>query len=481
MDGHGTSRDASFTKIFNSINSETLEGEKGNRKTKSREHFIYQLLEPLRLSQPLPDFDLSLERILHAALVITKAERGFISLRNVGNKLEFKIGRNKLNHNLEAIHFDIDRRLVLKSIQQEIVMASSGLLNSGGGADPIYVISAPMYIHFDLVGILYLQNSLPLLSSSSPKWKMFQLFLDHAALALRNAQYYKVLQDAEQEKKTLEKSLIQSDNLAMKGTLAAKIGHEINNYLSGIHANIELAMDSMQEHDKKDGVVDRLEKAREMILNMSSLSNGLMAKNGLDPNIEKSSLNQVVNKFVDFVTPIYKYSDVVIEKELAASLPDVPIDSALMIQLFFNIVKNAVEARADARIIIRTYYDRESKMVKVAIVDNGPGMSEEKQQKIFEIQYTDKADGHGYGLAICQDIAKKHNGDIEVKSKLKEGTTFTISLPINIEEDFADVEFDRLELLEERKTRRPRVKSTSRKSAKRRRSRSPLLDQPMMI
>ena len=399
---------------------------------------------------------------------------GFFSLRNGANKLEFKIGRNRLHQNLDAAGFDVDRKLVLTSIHRELVMTKSNRSFGSLNGDLVYVIVAPLYIHFDLIGILYLQSSQPILSSSNPKWKMFQLFLDHTALAIRNSQYYKVCRDAEKEKHDLEKSLIQSDSLAMKGTLAAKIGHEINNYLSGIHANIEMAMEFMQENKNNNAIVERLEKAREMIMNMASLSNGLMAKSAVDPNIEKSSINQVVNKFVDFVKPIYKYSDVVIEKELSLSIPDVHIDSGLMIQLLFNIVKNAVEARSDARITIKTFYDRETKHVKIDIGDNGPGMSEDVQSKIFDIKYTNKADGHGYGLAICQDIAKKHGGSIKVQSKLKQGTSFCISLPINIEEDFADVEFDRLELLEEQKVRQRKIKQKSKKVVRKKRPRSAL-------
>ncbi len=461
MDGRTVNQKDYFSKLVNNINIDQVEQHIAENKANGKEHFLYQLLEPVRAAQPSPDLEQTLERILHAALVITRAERGFFSLRNSKNKLEFKIGRNKLNHRLSAADFKVDRPLVLKSIQREMTIGKSN-----PDSALLHVMSAPLYIHFDLVGVLYLQSSQPILSSSNPKWKMFQLFLDHTALAIRNAQYYKVMHDAEEEKETMQKNLIQSDNLAMKGTLAAKIGHEINNYLSGIHANIEMAMEFAEDRSKRDLVVERLEKAREMIMNMTSLSNGLMAKNGVDPNIEKSSLNQVINKFVDFVKPIYKYSDVVIEKELSASIPDVHIDNGLMIQLLFNLVKNAVEARADARIVIKTYYDRQTKMVKASIQDNGPGMSEEKQKKIFRMQYTDKADGHGYGLAICQDIMKKHNGEITVESKLKEGTTFIIGLPLNVEEEFADLEFDRLELLVEKRNRKRKVAKQNKSKTK---------------
>ena len=262
VDGQVENFNNHLSQLIQSINADRLENavKKGDKK----EQFLYQLLEPVRLAQPMLSYHKTLERILHAALVVTGAERGFFSLRTIGNKLEYQIGRNKRNQDLKAEDFHIDRKLVLLSVHSEMVMTKSKQQQGNTGDDAVHIIAAPMYLHFDLIGILYLQGPRPLLSASHPKWKMFQLFIDHTALAIRNAQYYKVQKDAEKEKQNLENSLMQSDNLAMKGTLAAKIGHEINNYLFGIHANIEMAMEFAEEHKGNDAVLDRLEKAREI-------------------------------------------------------------------------------------------------------------------------------------------------------------------------------------------------------------------------
>jgi signal transduction histidine kinase len=66
----------------------------------------------------------------------------------------------------------------------------------------------------------------------------------------------------------------------------------------------------------------------------------------------------------------------------------------------------------------------------VAITDTGPGISPEGLEKIFEPLYTTKIQGTGLGLSVCQQVISKHNGSLDVHSKVGEGTTFTVSLPL---------------------------------------------------
>lgn len=407
---------------------------------------VQQLLEPARLTSSSCNLQESLQRILHAALMLTRAERGFVALMSIGRKLEYALGQNLQQQPLRADEFTVDEEMIRESLDSQMPVRKPH--DDANSNEREYRLVTPLYIQTDLVGYLHLSGRRPILSPSQVKWYMFQVFLDHAALAIRNNQFYKLRQDWERERETLQDSLIASDQMAIKGTMAGKIAHEINNFLSGINANIEIAVDLIREKGKKSSVIERLEKAQEMILNMTALSSGLMNRHGLEANYEKSSLNAVVNKFVEFVQPIYHRSDVQIVKELDPHLPDARIDQALMIQVIFNIAKNAVEARPDACITLRTLHDRERRRVILTIEDNGPGMSAEKKSRLFNSLYTDKAGGHGYGLAICRDIIEKHQGEITVESELHRGARFFISLPISRLEDYAELEFDRLEKLE---------------------------------
>ncbi len=423
---------------------------------KSNEELIRQFLEPNRHSAQT-DIDQTLERILYASIIISQADSGFISLRNLKNKIEFKLGRNKIGRELGVKDFVIERALIRQSIQKE----QSIHINFNRAQHDLHpavckqnLLVAPMFLYSDFIGLVYLTSYQPIISAESVKAQAFHVFLKHAGIAIRNFQYNKLRDDFEAEREALHKSLIESDNMAMKGRMAAKIGHEINNFLSGINANIEMAADLVETRGKKVHIIERLQKAQEMIMNLAQMSNSLMSKNGMEANVEKSSLNQVVEKFVDFVKPIYKSSNVVLDKELERMLPAVEIDSGMMIQVLFNIVKNAVEAKPDARILLKTYYEKKNRRVFLEIHDNGPGIPQDKQHKIFKPQFThNKSNGHGYGLAICRDIVEKHDGEIAVNSNPAEGTTFVISLPFKVGDDYAQVEFDSLESLEVKRAR----------------------------
>lgn len=445
MNGHSKADNQLHTILYN-INSSQLEHETASDQADQKQHFLSKILEPVRLVNPTVTFEETLERILNAAILIAQADIGFISLRNIKNRLDFKMGRNKLGQKLTLEEFHVMRDLINQSIKSEKILRQTRTDMSTRTSYP-HILIAPLFLHTDLVGMLYLQSKNDMISTQSIKWRAFERFIEHASLAIRNSQYYKLIQDSEREKEKLHNSLIQSDNLAMRGTMAAKIGHEINNYLSGINANIEMALDLMRNKSKKSFVYERLEKAQEMVMNMSTLSSGLMSKGDFKTNIEKSSLNHVINKFFDFVQPIYERSNVQLEKKLDDNLPDVQIDSGLMIQVLFNIVKNAVEVAPNGRVQVQSYYDRKKRHVNIDISDDGPGIPEDKKDQIFDPSFSEKAGGHGYGLAICKEIIEKHHGVITVNSEKARGTCFTISLPLNAREDYAEVEFEQLEQL----------------------------------
>ena len=131
-----------------------------------------------------------------------------------------------------------------------------------------------------------------------------------------------------------------------------------------------------------------------------------------------------------------------IETRLDESISTVPAYAGELNQVFLNIVVNAAHALGDSLgpdnrkglIIIETKDNLEEGTVDVSISDNGPGIPEQVKEKIFDQFFTTKevGKGTGQGLSICRSIIKnRHGGDITVDSRVGEGTTFTVSLPIN--------------------------------------------------
>jgi signal transduction histidine kinase len=107
-----------------------------------------------------------------------------------------------------------------------------------------------------------------------------------------------------------------------------------------------------------------------------------------------------------------------------------------------NLVNNAFQAVDDGCVLEIEASPEGNDKIRIAISDNGCGMPEENLPKIFEPFFTTKEGnrGVGLGLAITYGLVKKLHGDITVKSKLNEGTTFTITLPTQIQEESTDNE-----------------------------------------
>ena len=123
--------------------------------------------------------------------------------------------------------------------------------------------------------------------------------------------------------------------------------------------------------------------------------------------------------------------DIKVIKNLDTDIPDIMLDINQIQQVFVNIFLNAIEAMNDGgTFVIST--ERDKDYVNITFQDSGQGIPEEIIGKIFDPFFTTKSKkkGTGLGLSVSYGIIQKHNGTIEVKSKINEGTTFLIKLPL---------------------------------------------------
>ena len=125
-----------------------------------------------------------------------------------------------------------------------------------------------------------------------------------------------------------------------------------------------------------------------------------------------------------------------IAKDLAVDLPKVSGDQNQIEEVFLNIMSNAVQSMGSVgKLTIRVYSEKVIKngerMVVIEFKDTGKGMDDETLKKIFDPFVTTKESGTGLGLFVSYGIIKNHGGAIEVYSKLGEGSTFSVKLPIS--------------------------------------------------
>ena len=116
------------------------------------------------------------------------------------------------------------------------------------------------------------------------------------------------------------------------------------------------------------------------------------------------------------------------EVEAQDDLPDAFVDRNQIKQVFFNIIRNAVQAMPNGGLLKITLGSND-RFVTVSFKDTGGGIPADDLGSIFEPYYTTKSDGTGLGLMIVQRIIRDHGGEIEVHSELRSGTTFTLFLP----------------------------------------------------
>ncbi len=238
----------------------------------------------------------------------------------------------------------------------------------------------------------------------------------------------KVRERTEELRKT-ENQLIQSDKVASLGKLAAGVAHEINSPLTGI-----LTYSSLLLQDKKDDDPDK--EDLEVIVNETNrckkIVKGLLDyARQTEPRKTLSDINEVADKSIDLIAHQASLQNVKIEKKLQPDLPKIMIDVGQIQQVFINILLNAIEAMPQGGTLTLSS-GMDDQMVALRFADTGIGIPEEILPKILDPFFTTKEQGRGtgLGLSVSYGIIERHRGKLEVKSKVGEGSTFTVKLPL---------------------------------------------------
>jgi two-component system, sporulation sensor kinase E len=234
------------------------------------------------------------------------------------------------------------------------------------------------------------------------------------------------------EKRSREARLRRAESLASLTTLTAGVAHEIKNPLASISIHIQLAAKAMQGKEQVDtksishylGIVgEEVERLNRIVVDF------LFAVRPIDLNLVESDLNDFVRDTMSFLKYELDQSGIGSELSLAEGLPRLMIDARFMKQALLNLIKNAIEAMpSGGNLKVSTF--RKGDEIDLSVEDTGVGMSAETQAKIFEPFFTTREAGSGLGLTTVFKIVKEHQGEIQVKSKLGEGTTFTLILPV---------------------------------------------------
>lgn len=229
------------------------------------------------------------------------------------------------------------------------------------------------------------------------------------------------------EAKALEAKVRAADRLAAVGELSASIAHEIRNPLAAISGSVEVLAHELKLDGSNDQLMQLIVKESHRLSKI--LSDFLSYARIGRASYQKVDLNRVIYEVIDLVRHHDSYTqDIDIEVQGDESITYVVGDADLFKQLLLNLAINAVDAfdGSEGRIVFRFEDDESRRLVRLFVQDNGPGMSAEVRERLFEPFYSTKRQGTGLGLAIVHRICSMQKLDLDVYSRLGEGTRFSI-------------------------------------------------------
>ena len=239
--------------------------------------------------------------------------------------------------------------------------------------------------------------------------------------------------------KELEEDVKRSDSLAVIGTLAAGLAHEIKNPLGGIRGAAQLLQMEMENNEELNKYADIIIKETKRVNDL--LDELLDFANPKCLNMEEINIHELLDSVITLLSQSKAAEKVEFLTRYDPSIPLLSGDEQKLTQVFLNILKNGCEAiRNDGEVEVTTRFvsdflrvegmGNRSKMIAVDIKDTGEGINEEDIKKIFTPLFTGKKAGTGLGLAISQKIIADHGGNIKVRSSRGKGSAFSVFLPL---------------------------------------------------
>ena len=243
--------------------------------------------------------------------------------------------------------------------------------------------------------------------------------------------YAEKLERAIRELEATQQQLVQSTKMAAIGELVSGVAHELNNPLTAVWGTSQLIMRRDIDkalHDDLTVIHQEASRAVKIVQNLLSFARNHKPEKQLD------SVNDVLEKAIELRRYEMGVNGIELSTELQSDMTQTWFDTHQMQQVFLNIIVNAeqamIEAHAGGKLQVKTHVVDE--MIRVEISDDGPGISEENLEKIFNPFFTTKdvGKGTGLGLSLCYGIIQEHGGRISVNSAHGKGAAFTIDLPI---------------------------------------------------
>ena len=255
--------------------------------------------------------------------------------------------------------------------------------------------------------------------------------IDDADATTEPTGYVMLIRDLTSTRAEAEET-IESERLNVLTLLAAGVAHEIGNPLNSLNIHLQLLGRKLRKLplNERGPLEENLATARDEIHRLDLiLKQFLQAVRPTTPRRERADLHALLHDTLKLLEAELASRKIIIELDLAESMPSSLIDSVQFQQVFYNLIQNASQAISSnkGRITLRTRVNDFEAVISVE--DNGTGISPDHMGAIFEPYRTTKSSGSGLGLLIVRRIVREHGGEIAIESEENKGTRVVIHLP----------------------------------------------------
>ena len=238
-----------------------------------------------------------------------------------------------------------------------------------------------------------------------------------------------------QELEKTQSQLIAAERMASMGELSAMVAHEINNPLSGILSYAKVSSKLLNRENINAEILESIKHNLTFISNETKrcgniVKSLLVFARKTSGDFKEEHLNIIIDNSIKVIDHSVEMQELMLVKELDQENDVIQCDAGGIQQVLVALIVNAIEATPrGGKITIKTDFQSEKDRIRIMVTDTGKGIPDDVLPHIFEPLFSTKAKNTGLGLSLVYGIVEQHTGVIDVKSKVDEGTTFTIILP----------------------------------------------------
>ncbi len=374
------------------------------------------------------DVDQILNKVMDIVFEQLRADRGFIALveDEEGRKVNPRVVRFKDEEQVTKI-------AVSNTIIQHVIARKEGVLSSDAMTDARFskgksvhnlsirsAICVPIPGRERILGVIDIDSLVANFTYTRDQLRLLTAIGQLTGMAMENTRLY-------QEN-------VQRERLAAAGETVATLSHSIKNILQGMRGGADVVEAALRKNNMDEAKVGwkmlerNLDKVGVFTMNMLAYSK--VRK----PTLEMNHLPHILNECMELIKKTAADKQVTILPEISTTQPPIPVDADGVHQAVLNLLVNAIDAVDPQRgvVTLSSAFDPVSQMAVIEVQDNGKGIAERDQQKIFEPFFSTKGQrGTGLGLAVTKKIVEEHHGLIEVTSKIGQGTTFRLKFPLS--------------------------------------------------